>query len=317
MSTIIQQGRFTSDGNAKIIELRGGVDWMTVYNRTQWSLVQSPGHGIIYEWMRGLDPSEGLRLNKSGGGDVIAGQISDPAFTLLPKGASGLISGTTITKASPPVCTANAHGFSNGNTVTLHNLTNMPQISGGTATFTIGNVTTNTFELSFFDTNTANFVAETSFKVESLPFFTWRGSWAVISSITLGSTTQVQLTTNEPEQNYSIGTIFNFSIPSVFGTTELDGRQGSILSFDSVTNTYTIAIDSSTFTSFAWPNAAAVPFSPPTVQIEGTISNNSPDAVNNIEFIGMELASGRNGPAGSLGDIIFWKAGKSFSVDLE
>lgn len=314
-NTIIQQGRFTSDGNNKTINLRGGVDWMTVYNRTQWDTTQTPGRGIQFEWLRGLEPSEGLRLNKATGTNVVEGGVSDPAFTLLPIGPGPLVTGTTITKAAPPVCTATAHGLANGDLVILSNLTNMPQL--GVTGITIGNVTTNTFELSFFDTNTANFTAETSFEVRSFPDFDFKPSLNWISFITPGSTTQIQLTALAPHLSYEIGSVMRFKVPEAYGMPEINGLSGEILSIDTATNTYTVNIDSSSFTPFAYPASSAFPTDLPIITLIGTNSTIPNDAVENLAVTGMLLHAGIDAPAGSDGDIIFWKAGKSFSVDLE
>lgn len=312
-NTIIQQGKFTSNGEAKILDLRSDVDWMTVINDTQFALGNVEVRGIEYKWQRGLAPNEGWMYEKLDVTNTVgATKITTNGFTLFPKGGSALVSGTTITKASPPVCTAANHGFSNGDLVDLSSLTNMPQL--GVILFSIGNVTTNTFELIFFDTNTANFVVETSFNVRTFPEFDFKPSLNWISSITKGTTTQVQLTAKAPHLEYEIGSLFRFTIPSVFGMPEINDELGEILSIDTATNTYTVAIDSTSFTDFAYPSSAAFPFSMALITAIGSVSNNSLDATDNLAFIGMELGAGIFGPAGRNNDVMYWKAGKSFSV---
>ena len=158
--TIIQQGRFTSDGTSKLIEVRAGIDWMVVENETQWATTQNPGRGVKFEWQRGLPDGHALEYTKQDLNNTLqAEKITSGGFTVIENSTlkiSAPVTGTTITKASPPVCTATAHGFSNGDLVVLSNLTNMPQL-GGSVLFSIGNVSANNFQLTYFNTNTANF----------------------------------------------------------------------------------------------------------------------------------------------------------------
>lgn len=318
--TTIQQGRFTSDGTAELIEVRSGVDWMEVINETQWATQQTPGRGVKFEWQRGIATGHAFEFTKADGSDTLqAEKVTSGGFTLIGAdvGASAPVTGTTITKSATPVCTAANHGFENGDSVYFTDMTNMSNIAGVLSVFTIKNVTTNTFELSFFNTNTANFVAETGFTVRSIPFFDWRGSWTYPSAVTTGTTTQIQFTTNEPEEEYSIGTVFSFNVPREYGMTELNGLQGTVLAFDSATNTYTVDIDSSSFTAFVWPATSSLPFSIAQVVIVGTEGITSVDAVTNVQQLQIKLGAGIDGPAGSSGDVIYWKAGSSSSVTNE
>ncbi len=52
---------------------------------------------------------------------------------------------TGVTKANPAVVTSNAHGFSNGDTVWIHNVSGMTQLNA--KAYTISNVAANTFRL--------------------------------------------------------------------------------------------------------------------------------------------------------------------------
>lgn len=59
---------------------------------------------------------------------------------------------TVITAASPPVVTATAHGYANGDVVYLSDIGGMVQLNG--RVFVLANVTTNTFELKGVDGTT-------------------------------------------------------------------------------------------------------------------------------------------------------------------
>lgn len=311
--TIIQQGSFTSDGTVKELDIRSDVDWMEVWNYTQMATQDTPGVGVQFYWQRGMAAGTGIEITKADGGDALQGEVmTSGGFTLLPKTLPGPVTGTTITKAGPPVCTAAGHGFSNGDLVVFSSLTEMPQIA--LVAFTIGSVTTNTFELSYFDTNTANFTAESAFTVRKIDPFMWNTAWNNITAVTTGTTTQIQLAAATTETLYAVGDVLTFSVPSEYGMTQLDGVSAEVLSYVSATNTYTVDLDSTGFTAFAWPAASAVPLRLPTVRVVGSNSTSPNDAVYNTGILGMELGAGIDGPAGASSDVIYWKAGKSFNV---
>lgn len=319
-ATIIQQGRFTSDGTDEPISIRSDADWMEVINETQWATTQTPGRGVKFEWQRGLDDGEGFEYTKADGANTLQGEkISVGGFTLS-EGAGTLgppVTGTTITKADPPVCTAAGHGFQNGDVVIFSKLTNMTQF--GRIFFTIDNVTTNTFEIKYFNTNTANFTAETSFEVRkvSTVITSWSNSNVAVSAITKGSTTQVETSVDTPDLTPVVGDVVRFVIPSVYGMTEINNLTAKVTAYNSTTNIHTLDINSSAFTDFAYPANTAVPFSLALLVKVGN-ENTSPDnPTENFDDITMNLGAGIDGPAGSSGDVIYWKIGKSFSVTNE
>lgn len=315
-NTIIQQGRFTSDGTAQTLDIRSDVDWVEVINETQWATTQTPGRGVKFEWQRGLSDGHAFEFTKADGADTLqAEKVTSGGFTLL--GAGGLeaaVTGTTITKADPPVCTAASHGYSNGDEVRLSTLTNMPQLA--TVPWTIGSVATNTFELTYMDTNTANFTAEAAFTVRRIKPNTinWTNGWTPIAAVSGGSTTSVVTTSDLTSLTYAVGDVVKFSIPGVFGMVELDGLTGVISSYTAATNTYVVAIDSSAFTSFAWPASSSVPFTHAFMYSAGTETTASTNPVRNLETLSILLGAGVDGPAGSSSDVIYWRAGKSFAV---
>ena len=68
--TIIQQGRFTSDGTAKTIVLRSDVDWMEVDNYTT-SLAGGAGTGVEFKWQLGMADDTGFEYQKLAADDSI------------------------------------------------------------------------------------------------------------------------------------------------------------------------------------------------------------------------------------------------------
>ena len=315
-TTIIQQGRFTSTGVDVTLDIRSDIDWMEVLNETQWATTQGTGRGVKFEWQRGLAVGHAFEYTKADSTNVLqAEKITSGGFTLedglFSVGAA--VTGTTITKADPPVCTAASHGYANGDVIMLTGLTNMTQLAG--PFFTIGSVATNTFELTHMDTNTSNFTQEAAFTVRKLDAHEWDVQGSIISAVTTGSTTQVQLTQATGNGFTAVGQVMKFNVPAAFGMVELDGLTGEITAINTTTNTYTVAVDSSAFTAFAWPATTALPMSFPAAIDAGTTSGTSlADATDNVAILGMKLEAGIDGPAGSSSDVIYWRAGKSFSV---
>lgn len=316
-NTIIQQGSFTSDGTAKILEIRSDIDWMVVRNQTQWATTQATGRGVQWFWQRGLSAGTGFEYTKADTTNALNAEwLSSGGFTLINTDTASIgaaVTGTTITKADPPVCTAAGHGYSNGDVVVLSNLTNMPQLGG--VFFTIGSVTTNTFELTYMNTNTANFTAETAFtvrKVASAGGYTPQSVF--ITAVTTGATTQIELSADT--HGITANQVVRVNTFPIWGPTSYNGLTANVTSVAS--NVLTLDLDTTGATAFAWPASSSYPFNFSIVVPVGTNSGSSlADATNNSSFIGIELSSGIDGPAGSSSDVVYWVAGKSFSVDNE
>jgi hypothetical protein len=128
------------------------------------------------------------------------------------------------------------------------------------------------------------------------------------------------------KHGYLVGQKVRFIVPPAFGMTEINGLAGTITAIDTTVatgNTVTVDIDSSSFTAFAWPLTAAVPFSaaemvPFGEDTAGALSAGVDilgDATENTGFIGMKLTGGVDNPGGKDLDIMYWVAGKSFSVN--
>ncbi len=121
---------------------------------------------------------------------------------------------------------------------------------------------------------------------------------------------------------FTVGQAVRFVVPAAYGMVEADGLIGNITAVDTTLatgNSITVDIDSSAFTAFAFPANGDVPFTPALVVPVGmtandTYANSLDDASDNQSYIGMQLAAGADSPAGANNDVIYWRAGKSFSV---
>ena len=184
--------------------------------------------------------------------------------------------------------------------------------------FTVGNstLTSGTFSLDYM----AQIVAGTTGSWRKIPFQPqFYPRKRTISAITAASSAVITMTVTH---GYTAGQAVRLKVPAAFGMVEMDNLIGNITAINTSTNTITVDIDSSAFTAFAFPVTADVPFTfaeviPVGETANGTYANNLDDATDNVSLIGMKLAAGADSPAGVTSDVIYWRAGKSFSVTNE
>lgn len=321
-NTIILQGKFTADGLAKTLQLRSDVDWVRVYNWTQASTQQSTGRGIEFYWQRGMASDSAIVYKKkdSGVDDLKMVTVTSGGFTLVDSTSSAPLSAanTTITAIStaslPVVSASDTTGLSNGDVVRLIDVAGAQQLGG--LDFTIDSLSANTsFRLPYMAQLGGAGTTGTFRRVNYDSLFAPRSRY--ISNISVASSAVVKMTVTH---NMVVGQKVKLVVPAIYGMIEADGLTAMITAINTTTNTITLDVDSSTFTAFAFPATTDVPFSPAMVIPFGedvTYPNLSDDAVNNTGVMGIKLASGVVSPAGSASDVIYWTAGKSFSVTNE
>lgn len=322
-STILQQGKFVSDGGAKDLNIRSDVDFLRVFNFTVAGTDQTTAIGVEYFWQRGMDIDSGVEYKKSNSANAenLVKALTTGGFTLLDtsEDTPGILK-TTITAVSnaaiPVVTNTGTNAISAGDIVRLIDVDGASQISG--MDFSVGGNTLSntTFSLDFM----SQIAAGTT------------GSWRVIKFdpqfypskrfITKISKAQKAVVTLSVEHGLEVGQSIRLSVPKSFGMKEMNGLLGNILSIDNIENTITLDIDSSTFSSFVFPVDADSPFARAEIVPVGmaSIESNagiSTGATDNISFIGMRLAAGIDSPAGLENDVIYWHAGKSTSVTNE
>lgn len=321
--TIIQQGSFTSAGTAVTLQLRSGVDWVNVYNYTQMA-AQNNGSGYQYYWQRGLAANDGIIYYHPAGNHTSAvttsatgiGAGAVGGFTLVDSSSQApgaAVALTAISTANPPVVTtASTAALATGDVVRIINTTNAPQFGGFDFSITVLNGTTfsltNAAQLAV--AGTAGFYRKINF---SPLFYPRRRS---ISKISQAASAVV---TTNVDHGYTVGQQIRFTVPAAYGMVELNGLNGSITAITA--STFTVNIDTTAFTAFAFPALAAVPFTAALAVPFGEAAdttivdpNNLDDATINTGYIGILLAAGATSPAGSAADVIYWTAGKSFNV---
>jgi len=326
------QGRFTSDGEAKIIALRSDLDWMWVKNQTV-SYAAGAGTGAEFYWQRGMAQGRGTIYTKTAvtGALAVAQIAANEGFYLvdtsvnLPGPSLAL---TGITNGNPPVVnTANTSSLSDGDVVRIFSTVGALQLRG--LDFAIDALTPGvSFELAYMAAiASANPGAGTFRRIPYTALF-----YPEVRFITKISQATEAIITLSVVHEFTIGQVVRLIVPTVtattYGMTELDGLQVTIIDIDQadadgVTNTITIDVDTTGFTAFAFPLTTAPGFTPAQVVPMGentaeAISagvNILGDSTENTGLIGIQLRAGASSPAGVEGNVIYWVAGKSFSVD--
>lgn len=324
------QGSFTSNGNAQILQIREGIDWINVYNTTQMAASQTTAVGVQYYWQFGMPQGAMIAYFKSnaanatnltqfsttGGFTIVNNTINipGPAITI-----------SAVSSANPPVVsTTNTGNLTAGNIVRLYNVTGGQQL--GAIDWTIGSVVTNTsFTLAYGPTTIA---AATTGQYRQIPYdYYFYPPTRVITNISQATQAIVTFSVTHA---FTVGQEVRFQIPTVsslaYGMTQLNGLLGTIVAINQAdangyTNTITVNINTSAFTAFAFPlttdpvhsQAMVTPVGENSAQAIISGSNYIGDSEVNQGFLGISLAGGAGHPGGANADVIYWVAGKSFS----
>lgn len=329
---VILQGTFTQGATAQNIRipLVSDVDRFTVYNITQMAAAQTTAVGVQYYWQRGFPQGamiEYLKSNAVNAANLITYATSggfklidttNQAPGTLNNGSTGI---SAISIANPPVVTVGSTaGMAAGNVVRLFSTTGATQYGGMDWTIGYNTFSPTTFDLSYAGNNAGAGTAGSFRVIPYNPIFYPRMRY--ITSISKAAQAVVVTSVTH---GYQRGMKIRFSVPKLFGMVEMDGLEGTIVAVDTTNtvNSFTVDIDSSAFTTFAFPATGNQPFTPAQAIPDGEdtayAANNNlnqlVDAYVNVGYIGIELAAGANSPAGIANDVIYWVAEKADSVN--
>jgi len=327
--TILTGDSFTSTGVGVKIILPSSADYFKTWNMTQLSAT-NPNTVTNGQWFgskfgAGASPAgQGIKTVKTTSmldSDFAAGTGFTYVTTSPNVEAQAANAITAITAASPAVV-SQTNTYSEGDFVRIYNTTGMLQIGG--MVFQISSVSGSGYTLTglraagFAAAATAGNTRRVSKNAAVDPEFLF------ITEITK-ATQAVVRTSVDPTPYYVVGNKVHFSIPSSFGMTQMNNLTGTIISLNSTNYTMTIDIDSSAFTTFAFPAST----SSPTAQLFATLSpagsqtsfNPNTLVQTGYEFIKtpfhtgqftpyMFLAGGAQSPAGANNDVINWIAYK-------
>jgi len=335
-NTIIQQGAFTSDGTDKIIPLRSSADWVKVYNLTNISGTTQYA-GLTWWWQKEMTSDDSVTEYHAAASQAVSMSTSTIGYNgatyrgislidtsnLTLGGEVAVTAGTNVTQ--PVYSTADTGTMINGSIVRIQN-TNHNNLNG--LDFSVDTVTADTsFRL-------ANTIATAPGRIagangtyrlvaqNATIYETFKPRSRVIANITQANPGVV---TTLVDHTYQTGERIRLKVPAGSGMTELNDVLVTVTRVNA--STFSIGVDTSGYTAFAFPIYSAVPYTPAqSIPVGETASstyvNLLDDATLNSAFIGIVLGTSATAgvalgsPGGTSGDAIKWVAGKSFATDI-
>jgi hypothetical protein len=178
--------------------------------------------------------------------------------------------------------TSTNHGFKVGDNVRIVNMTSAPQMGGLVMTVTATNGT-NTFTTLFNSTNALTSVGSV-YKVGNAGYQNSALYYPQNRAISAISLANPMVVTTLVQQNYAIGDVVRFQIPTVFGMQQLVSAsnglpvEATISAVNNAVGTQTVTfanIDSSAYTAFAWAASASYPYGLPIMVPQGEGNTNN------------------------------------------
>lgn len=324
-NTTIQQGRFTSTGSNVLIPLRSGVNWMNVYNVTQMNAGVT-GEIVQAYWQSGMATGYGIGyFNNTGATGTIpafvANMFTEVDTSINTTGTTNATVTAVSTASIPVVTNSGTNGLAAGSIVRLTNIVGGQQLGGMDFTVGYNTLSSTTFSLDYMAQLGAAGTTGSWTLIKYDPIFYPRRRF--ITKITQAAQAVVTMSVTH---GYKVGQLVRMVVPAAFGMTQMNGLQATIVAINTTTtsgNTITLNIDSTSFNAFAFPATAAVPFTYAEVVPMGEDTAAAlvagvdilSDATVNTAQVGLVLTAGAGAPAGTSGDVVYWTAGQSFSVD--
>lgn len=326
--TIVTQGSFTSTGVGVKIPLPSSADYFVSKNLTQLATTQATGRGVMFEWYgNGLVAADNaIEWKKTNSTDalnmVLATSGGFTYVTTSPTVEAQAPNAITAITAASPAVVSQTNTYSEGDIIRIYSTTGMLQIGG--MDFEISTVSGSGYTLKglrasgFAAPGTAGFTRRISKNAAVDPEFLY------VTEITKASSAVVR-TSVDPTRYYAVGMKVRFSVPSSFGMTQINNLTGTITALSSANYTMTVDIDSSSFTTFAFPASSSSPTAALFATVAPAGAKTSYDPVTGVQtgynftlqpfHTGqftpyMYLAAGAQSPAGSDGDVIVWQAYK-------
>lgn len=301
-------GSYTSDGTARTIELPSGVDRFELFNFTNAQEGSaSPGEVKRAWWQRGMAQGSYYAVKNTDGAatdETTSG--TSGGFTVVDNGLDDQLEApvtiTSISTAATPVVTTSAsHGYATGDIVRISGGTGALQIDGNDYSITVTGATTFTINQPQLA------VAQTGGSVRRLRYQdAYYPRVRLIMSITAANPGVITTSVNH---GLTAGQLITIKVPTGYGMPEIDGLTAQIASVTATT--ITTDIDTSGFTAFAYPAAAAYPNDRALVVPFGDAGNTFDGATVNQFIRGIHLGTS---VVGNSSDVNYWIAYKSAQV---
>ena len=274
--TILDGGSFTSTGVGVKIPLPSSADYFKTINVTQMALTGTVC--VAGEWFGskfGVGASaanNGLRWRKAGSSAILIDAFSTATasdgftyVTTVPQVEAQNANAITAITAASPAVVSQTNTYSNGDILQFYSTTGMLQIAG--MNFQISSASGAAYTLiglraaGFAFAGTAGYTRRISKMLAVDP------QYLFVTEITKATQAVVRCSV-DPTAYYSVGMKVHFSIPYSFGMYEMNQLTGKIVSMSAANYTMTVDIDSSAFTTFAFPASSASP----TAQLFATVA---------------------------------------------
>lgn len=269
--TLITGGSFTSTAIGVKINLPTSADYFRITNISQMAnatatdCVRGEWYGAKFG-AGATAANDGLRWRKAGSSailiDTFATSTATNGFTYVTSTpvveAQNANAITAITNASPAVVTQ-TNTYSDGDVLQFYGTTGMLQISG--MNFQISSSSGAGYTLTGLRAAGFAFAGTAGFTRRISPLNAVEPEFLFITEITK-ATQAVVRTSVDPTLHYVVGMLIHFSVPYSFGMTQINGLTGKIVAVSSTNYTLTVDIDTTNFTTFAFPTSASSPVSP-------------------------------------------------------
>lgn len=312
------EGYYTADGSAKNITLPFVPSSVEVFiqgnsSGNNWDSTANPGVVKRAWWMEGMAQGTALAVKNTDGAATDQSLfVSSLGITQVEAGQPILgaaLSGSGVSQANPAVVTVAGHGYSTGDYVLLLGTTGMLQISGFVFQITVTGANTFTIPL-----NTSGFAAAATAVVSRKIMYPdlYTPNMKFVTAISKAS--QAVISTSTPH-NFVVGETVRLSVSNLFGMTQMDGLSCLVTAVSSLS--VTVDVDSTNFTTFAFPTSTSVAggYTQPQIFPDAITGTDAwPSAVDaayqSTAFRGFSLGSTVAGPSGAL---VLWKAYKDLS----
>jgi hypothetical protein len=258
----ILRGTFTSTGVNKFLSLPMKPDTIEIWNKTKWATTTN--HTGVMAVGFAEDANGTAYVTESNGTTWLGKKVTVNGFTFISAGsptfgATQAMATTFVTQANPANVTVTGHGYNTGDVVWIYGTTGMLQIAG--IPYVITKVDANNFTIPVDSSGFA--AAATAGNVKQLLYpDLYIPELCYITAVTKAASAVITTNINH---SFVVGQEVGFTIPAAWGMTQLDSQvylqsSNGIPQQAYVTavtaNTVTVNINSTGFSTFAYPTSA-------------------------------------------------------------